>query len=212
MSLTRAYNPADGDVVDRAAWLADVDNLLSQLLRGSDLHPRAAIGRRQISDRYTLVQGSKVNIIPHTPGSSAGAGVVLGAFSAGVTTTLLPPNGAPYVIPILPAIVSPGSQHWLVGIMSRIRWIETGSAGELPQLTVYKGSDVIGGGPQVHDTQERYYYLGSDPFAVGGPRPLIDIQNGEYVSVGIDCTAGAGTDARAQGWDVWPVYKVELSS
>lgn len=204
MPLARAYDPADGDVISRVGWFADVDNLLGHLFRGTDLHPRAQIGRRQLADRFspTLVY---TPLVPHIPRSTD---LALGAFSSGVSTWLCPPDGSPYLVPLNPVVVPPGSQAWLVGIQSRVRQIELGSGGETPRLTIYKGSDVIGGGGQVHAVEDRWYYLGSDPVSAA-PRPLVDIQNGEILYAGVDCTNGAGTDARVQGWDLWALYKYE---
>ena len=210
MDLERAYAPGDGDTIDRLAWFADLDNILERQLLGSDLHPRAGLSKRQISDRYSY-EAFYVPLVPHIGRNSEAGDAVIGSYSAGASTYLTPANGSAYSVDLLPVIIPAGTQAWLMGVASKIRRIQAGGAGELPQLSILKGTDVLGGGPQIHSVQDRWYNLMSDPLAVGGLRPLIDIQLGEYLYANIESTAGAGTDARVQGWDLWVFLKLEHS-
>ena len=216
MDLERAWDPVDGDAITRAQWTQDIDNILERLILGSDMHPRAGIGKRQISDRYAF-EVFKVELVPHVPNTlntvpaNGPVDRAIGSYTASLSTYMLPNNGSEYLIPILPVILPAGSQSWLMGVVSRIRQIQAGGSAQLPQLRIYKGTDVLGGGPQVHATADDWYALMTDPNAVGGLRPLIDIQNGEYLYAGIEQSANGGAAARVQGWDLFVLLKTELS-
>lgn len=215
MDIVRGWNPVDGDPIARSQWLDDIDNIMERQILGTDLHPRAGISRRQLSDRFSVVP-YKVTIVPHEANTLDSAGLApvdraIGSFVAGYSTYMLPNSGSEYLIPILPVILPVGSQAWLLGIASRIRQIEAGGSAQLPQLNVYKGSDLLGGGPQIHATADRWYNLMEDPNSATGLRALVDVQNGEYLYAGISQSANGGAAARVQGWDLFVLLKIEHS-
>ena len=210
MDLERAWDPADGDSIDRTQWIQDLDTLFQHQILGTDMHPRAGIGRRQIADRYGIVTVHRT-LVPWTPRDAEAANTELGSSATPANACYkLPASGSEVKIPICPIIVPSGTQVWLLGVSTVIHKIVAGGGTEYPSLRIYKGTDVLGGGAQTISVADREYAVMNDPYSVGGIQPLVDCQVGEYLYAGIESSAGGG-NAAALGWDIWAFLKVEQS-
>lgn len=220
MSLIRTYNPADGDVLDAPRWRSEIDALyaLQQAVDGSRV-VNNSIGRRKISDRYTLVPFYN-EAVPKTPRVDPTLGAAhdsldpaTGYASATERTWECSNNGTEIEALNMPVITRVGSQAWLAAILFKAKELVTVSAG-WPQVRIYRGTStgrqLLGGGPQIIDTAERWYGLfGLDPVA----NPVIDVTTGQFIILTHESSvaAAAGARPRVRGLEVYGLLKVELS-
>lgn len=217
---TRTYDPQDGDVLDAPQWRSELDAMyvLQSAINGAKMINNS-ITRRKIADRYTLVPFYN-EMVPKTPRVDPTLGAAHDSLdpATGYASDLercweCSNNGTEIEGLSLPVITRVGSDAWLSAILIKAKEVVTRSAG-WPQVRIYRGigtgRQLLGGGPQIIDTAERWFGLfGLDPVA----NPVIDVTTGQFIQVTHESSvaAAAGSRPKVRGLEVYGLLKVELS-
>ena len=166
---TRTYDPQDGDVLDAPQWRSELDAMyvLQSAINGAKMINNS-ITRRKIADRYTLVPFYN-EMVPKTPRVDPTLGAAHDSLdpATGYASDLercweCSNNGTEIEGLSLPVITRVGSDAWLSAILIKAKEVVTRSAG-WPQVRIYRGigtgRQLLGGGPQIIDTAERWFGL-----------------------------------------------------